>query len=144
MTDGFDSSRHTVRPRIRAGSKLRRYFNNGISVEKETFDESCPIVKKYEDKDSAAFNSTLTPGGIGRLYGKNMAIDESDAEQGIYLEGSAGGQKVKVEKIADTRPSFHAFIVPDSLEPGEYRISVINRHGTDLREGILNKDLTVS
>ena len=143
VTDGFDPSRHTVRPRVRAGSKLNRYFNNGISVEKETFDETRPIVKKYEDKDSAAFNSTLTPGGIGRLYGKNMAIDEADTEQGIFLINS-GNQKTKVEKIAETRPSFHAFIVPASLAPGEYRISVVNRHGTELREGTLNKDLTVS
>jgi hypothetical protein len=142
VTDGFDSSRHTVRPRVRPGAKLRAFFNNGISVEKETIDESRPIVKKYEDKESGSFNITLTPGGIGRLYGKSMAVDEADAAQGIFLIDSSN-RRIKVEKIAETRPSFHAFIVPDSLTPGEYHISVINRHGAELREGILNKVLVV-
>ncbi len=143
ITDQYEPSRHDLRPNVRAGARLKHFFTHGVQAEKEVLEGIHPIVIKFEDKGSGTFNSAVTANGIGRLYGKSMAIDESDTEQGIFLVNQNDRSRIKIEKIADVRPSFLAFVLPEEIPAGVYRFAVKTRHGQELREGVLRKDLIV-
>ncbi len=140
-TDQYDPERHQVRPRVMAGAKLKHFFTYGVEVEKHLLDQTRPILFQYEDVESGTANTILTPNGIGRIYGKNMTMDTEQPDQGIFFVDQ-DGQKIRVQKIAESRPSFCAFVVPQECVPGTYTIKFVNLHGEELREGVFNKPLT--
>jgi hypothetical protein len=96
------------------------------------------------DLDSNTWDSTVTPGGLGRLNGHRLKFDQADPQQGVFLV-TANGTENRVELLAKHTPKELIFRVPAGLASGDYRLEVRAIFGlADLRRGALKATLSVS
>ncbi|MGS2739625.1 DNA-binding domain-containing protein [Sinomicrobium sp. M5D2P17] len=143
IDDRFDRSRHHVRLNIHPGPRIGQIAEE-LPVEKVPATERQPILQRFKDVASDTINETLTPGAVGELFGSLLKIDPEDAEQGIFLI-AADGTATKAETLVRNKPANLIFMIPDTLESGEYIIEVRNKPGniSEIRSGSLNMTLIV-
>jgi hypothetical protein len=142
--DGFDPERHQVVARVSAGKRLRQTIANRARVVKEEIPEKRkPLPFLYLDVVSGEENSTLTPGGMGRLHGHRLKFDPADATQGIFFVHSDHSE-TPVEVVGENLPAKLIFTVP-ALPAGDYRLTVRAVVGSsgEVRSGTLDETLTV-
>ncbi len=142
-SDGYDTSRHQIVPRVRPGRRLRLALNQA-RVEKADRFAPVPLPKTYVDGTGGAQDSVLTPGGPARLLGRLLQYDPADPAQGIFFIAEAGGE-TRVSTLVVNEGAQLGFIVP-TLAPGSYTIEVrtMMANTQDLRVGKLGIVLTVS
>ena len=135
--DGFSADRHTISLNLTPGPLINTAANT-LQATKVSPQASLPELYEYEDVVSAAINTTITPGGVGKLTGSKLKVDPTDPETGIYLvaEDSA---TTKVTSLVEVRPSSLIFVVPMGLTEGVYQLEVRTRPriNGDIRTGIL-------
>ncbi|MCB9100077.1 MAG: DUF4469 domain-containing protein [Anaerolineales bacterium] len=145
--DYYDSKRHELVILIRPDSDFQDLFRLQATLEKQRTNLRQPEITGYINMRKGASNDLLSPSHTARLEGNNLAFDEDDPRQGVFLlpaNGNVTGVEVRAEEISLVIPSKIIFRVPDDLLPGPYRIEVRAVFGKeDLRSGILNQTLTV-
>jgi hypothetical protein len=97
-----------------------------IKVEKINPKMQKALILQYKDTTSGEINKTITPGGIGTIYGENLKVDQLDGEQGIFFIDQTGG-KVKVEHIGQNSNTNLVFMNPPSLVSGRYNVEIIQK-----------------
>lgn len=145
LDDGYEASRHEVRPATTPGKYLRDAIAQRATVEKRETARVTPVPIAYVDFNSGERNNTLTPGGMGKLTGHRLKYNPDYPDQGIYLVDSSG-LETRVDVVGQNYPSSLVFMVPPALAPDSYRIEVrasFNGNG-DLRSGALRTLLHVA
>ncbi|HRV92722.1 MAG TPA: DNA-binding domain-containing protein [Anaerolineae bacterium] len=147
--DYYDSKRHELVILIRPDSDFQDLLRLQATLEKQRTSLRQPEITGYTNMRKGASNDLLSPSHTARLEGNNLAFDEDDPRQGVFLLPANGninvtGVEVRAEEISLVTPTKIIFRVPDDLLPGPYRIEVRAVFGKeDLRSGILNQTLTV-
>ena len=76
---------------------------------------------------------------ILRLY-----LNGTDPEEGIYFVNQETKAEVKVEKINRRTSGTVLFTAPEVIPAGDYKVTVRVRFGGELREGGLQKVISVN
>jgi hypothetical protein len=142
--DRFDRRRHGIEARTTPGRRLRRTVRlYGRAERKPGRGRPRPNPVFYEDLESGQKNSTLTPGGLGRVYGGRLKFDPADPCQGVFFV-AADRRATRVALAAENRPKQLIFLVPP-LAPGDYTLEVRARaeDSDDVRTGRFHHTLTV-
>jgi hypothetical protein len=140
--DRFDSARHKVRFKATLGKRYNR-TSDEVKVEKTEAASNAPLPVQLEDVASDTVNETLTPGGTALLTGMRLKFRQDDPLQGIFLK--AAGAEIRVERILSQKGSQVVFLIPDSLEAGDYTLEVriLLRGNKTVKAGTLPDQLTV-
>ncbi len=136
--DNFDSTRHQIIPSVSPGKRLRTYFKSQISATKIESVNKIPNLREFIDHFSGLKNGTVTPGNIGSITGHRLKIDPENSKQGIFFIAK-NGSETKIVTLSFNRPSMLSFLIPLSLQKGEYSLEVRND-----TSGTLKKILYVS
>jgi hypothetical protein len=144
--DTFDPARHSINITITPGLRVKEIISK-INLSKVTVTKPKPVVTDFFDHSSQNHNDTVTKGGIGKLTGVKLQIDEKDEQQGIFFIPLLGGTIYKSTGfLVKNDPSELIFTIPADLIPGEYNIEVRAKisEGKELRKGSFEKTLTVA
>ena len=74
----------------------------------------------------------------------HLYLNGTDPEEGIYFKGEGTKEEVKVEKINRQTSGTVLFTTPEGLPAGNYKVTFKARFGEELREGVLQKVITVN
>jgi hypothetical protein len=80
---------------------------------------------------------------MGTIKGTLLAYDPEDNLQGIYFINE-DGTEIKVEVVGQNQASVLRFIIPQSINAGEYNIEIRNKPGSKLRKGQMGESVTVA
>lgn len=142
-TDTFDSSRHSKRATLSAGTMLYDKMQ-AAKVEKIASGIPAPDLQEFLNVKSGTTNDMLTPGSIGQLVGSELKFNPENAEEGIYLTHEAGTE-TKVTELAIRTEGKLLFTIPAGLATGGYQIEVRKGYGktASIRTGVLHKQLQI-
>jgi len=145
QSDTYDPSRHQVSPSTTPGRRFRKAIEQRAKPVKQEAVKPKPNPLEYQDLNSEARNSVLTPGGMGELVGHRLKVDPADDAQGVFFVAEDGAE-TKVVVLGRNKPADLMFLVPDSLTAGNYTLEVRAKiySGEDLRVGALEVPLVVS
>ncbi len=143
--DSFTPERHQLDAVANPAPRLRELLQTQAQVTKIEANKPEPILLEFTDISSSAVNSTLTPGGIGRVRGNQLTFDPKDPQQGIFLR-SNGRDLLRINFVATNKPGELVFSIPSSLKAGAYRLEVrtILPGCPELCSGALESALTVA
>jgi len=149
-TDEYDPRRHEVYVSITPGTRLRREIRRSVRLTKVEPAPGVPNLSEYFDLDSGERNSSVTPGGVGRVLGAKLKFDPDDPDQGIFFVDAehaptaAPRHTVRVESVIQVKSSELFFKVPP-LPAGAYRLQVraYVYNSPRVRTGDLGKTLLV-
>jgi hypothetical protein len=142
--DGYDPERHEITAQVSAGARLRRAIREHARVEQDVLPRPIPIVTGYYDVASDTTSQVLTPGNMGRVRGKLLTFDPTDAAQGVFFR-AADGTETRTDAYAWVGIRKVILLVP-TLAAGAYTLVLrasFNDSG-DVREGVLLEQLTVA
>ncbi len=71
---------------------------------------------------------TVAPGGIKRIFGKNLSTGHSTTTSYVYFQPAAGGALTPVP-VTSVEPYAVEFVVPASTSTGDYKVYLHNGHG---------------
>ena len=142
-TDTFDSSRHQVVSVVNPGSRLRDAYRAGMPVAKQEAVLPAPNLLEYLDINSGERNSLVTKGGMGQISGHRLKFELADAQQGIFLIDGKGTE-IRIDTVGENKPARLMFVLPATLDTGDYELEVRAKIGNDLRRGKLLQSLSVS
>jgi hypothetical protein len=142
--DKFDAGRHQVYPNLHPGKQWKESLANA-QLEKVSAEENKPKPENLLDLKSKSSNQTLSPRSMADLTGQLLKIDETAADEGIFIISENGGGETKVSYLHINYPKNLQFEVPETLAPGNYKIEVRNRahKGKTTRTGTLEFTLQV-
>jgi hypothetical protein len=144
QSDGFDTSRHRLEPRVSPSRELRQAIMNQVPVEKEMATVQQPSLIQYLSLSNGHTGNTLIPGGMGKLLGKELRYDPDDPEQGLFLI-AADKSEQRLSSDGIIMPGSLVFMIPAELAPGNYRLEVRVRVDEEtLSSGRLKDVLTVA
>ncbi len=145
-TDSFDPARHSVDVAANPGTRIRNEVRAQATVDKVEAVKPAPNPVQFADNGSITTNDQVTVGNIGTVYGSRLKYDKTQADEGVYLVATAGGEtKVANTAVQTNKPSTVLFLIPTGLVAGTYNLEVRARisGGTQLRVGRLDATLTV-
>jgi len=134
----FRRDRHTIRPVVQPGKRLRAALQKAAVVRQEPPIRK-PLPQTLYDAGSNTTNNLLTPNGIARLNGRRLKYDPTDPTQGIFFVNEAR-QQTAVTLTAKISPSELVFVIP-ALPPGTYTLVLRTCPQHILLEGPLDKPL---
>jgi len=134
----WDSSKHSLSIRVTPTAELRNAVKSG-TVDVRGLAASGLFINSVTDVTSGEVNSRLTPGGGVNLTGSKVKIDGDNPAIGISLTNQATTEVVVIPKtsLLVNDPSKITFIVPPTLVPGDYTLSLTTQYassGTILKE----------
>jgi hypothetical protein len=142
--DRFDSRRHKITLQFKVSADMQKEARHRVHPKRIEARDLGPHLVSYLDVCTGRYDSVLTPGRLGRLYGKRLKFDPRDPLQGIFFLG-ADGQVTPVEEVAENRPGTLIFLIPP-LPIGPYRLAVRASYSgsPDLDVGLLDDVLQVA
>ena len=72
-----------------------------------------------------------------------LVFDPEDNLQGIFFINE-DGTEIRVDVVGQNQASVLRFIIPQSINAGEYNIEIRNKPGNKLRKGQMEESLTVA
>ncbi len=143
--DKFDVNRHMIYPNLNPGKPWKESLAEA-KLEKVFAEENKPRPENIIDLKSKTSDQTLSPGGMAELQGLMLKIDETAADEGIFIVSENGGGETKVNYLYMNYPKSLQFEIPESIIAGTYKIEVRNRahNGKGLRIGRLDQTLNVA
>jgi hypothetical protein len=140
--DTFDPERHEIVAVTNAGVELKEYIKSKAVVQKEESLKPLPNPTQFRNLSNGRETHELAPGKLAQVTGRRLKYDPADPAQGLFLLNN--GTALRVEPDGKIANSELVFLVPATLEPGEYRLEVRAVFGkSDLRIGQLAATLTV-
>lgn len=143
--DNYESGRHSKKAALSTGKLLRDAISKA-NVEKITQPLIAPVLLEYTDTNSNTTNSSLTPGGLGKLLGASLKFNPENPLEGIFII-AADNSMTKVETNTVRSKGKLIFTVPATLTRGSYKIEVRRTYGISnpiLRKGTLAYPLIVN
>lgn len=143
--DGFDPSRHTLRPIVGQGPLLKDlYGGNALHVEKIDNPLKAPEIKNFVDMTTGERNRAITPGGMGTVLGKRLKFNPENESEGVYFVAVGTNEETKVSFIGTNTANRLVFMIPAGIVAGDYVLQVRVLYGEKIRTGVLDDILTVS
>lgn len=125
--DTFDPDRHNVNFNIEPGRTMRQIFDEAEVV----IDNGCKRYRSYIksvcDHRTAATDTSLTPGGVAIVTGRNIKIAGDAPDIGLQFVDTATGMHYRATDIIANNPSSVEAVVPQ-LPPGRYVIEIITQY----------------
>jgi len=142
--DSFDPHHHRLCARVSPGARLRRTISERGLTQKAESIKPKPNPLELRDINSGERNNLITPGGMAQLNGHRLKFDGEKQDQGVFFI-AGDGSETKVAVVGQNKPSQLAFLIPDTLVPGEYTLEVraVLRNTQGLRRGSLGDFLRV-
>ncbi len=132
--DRFDPKRHQVNIKVNPGKELAAIARE-IQVKKVRPSRPNPQIEIVRDfvQDK---RGVLTPGSPAEVKGKHLKIDESNAQQGLFLAG-AGHPDIRITELYHNLSTRLLFRVPADVPEGAYHLMIRTTVGnsTELRYG---------
>ena len=147
VSDNFDSSRHSVKANISAGTRTRQSAKK-VKTQKTTVPDPIPLITEVSDTLSNTVNDIITGGGVIQIRGSRLKILPEETNNGIFLIDDKGVE-TKLTTIVDNKPSRLIVMLPATLEGGTYSLEVrtsfssSGRPAKNLKTGRFSKDLYV-
>ncbi len=144
--DAFSTARHRIVVSASAGTALNAYVQANGTVQKDPTIVAAPTLAEFHDVTTDTTNDLITGNGLARVRGSRLNFNKQAADEGIYLQSSAGGAPIKVVNILDNFPSQLSFQVPPNVIADQWTIQVRARgkDSTALRTGTLDILLTAN
>ena len=141
--DQFDAERH----KVIVGVKLKKAVSKAVaelSLKKVNAQSNIPVIEETYDWGSDSYNDQITPGDVLEVFGKELKIQDTLAEEGVFLISQTDNTETKVSRVRTNEPSKLTLRVP-SLPAGNYKLEIRNTRykGKTLRVGILPNTLGV-
>ncbi len=141
--DGFDRNRHNIKLNVYAGQRLQ-HVTNEIEVKKVTAPKTVPILESFYDVITKTSDTQATQGQPAKILGENLRVDPEDVAQGIYFTTVGTNEEFAVDTIIDVKPREVSFMVPDTLAPGDYLVSVKAKIKKEVMRAELPTPISVS
>jgi len=127
----WDSSIHSLSIRVTPTAELRNAIES-VSVDVRGLAASGLFVNSVTDVTTGEENSRLTPGGGVNLTGSKVKIDGENAAIGIRLTNQATTDVyvIPMTSLLVNDPSKISFIVPATLVPGDYVLSLTTQYSS--------------
>jgi hypothetical protein len=141
LTDSFDSSRHSLKVNIAAGSLMNQKMAT-VVTEKINQPQPAPRVLEFTDADSAALNSTATSGGVGTIIGEELKFNPDNLDEGVFF---VNGTTTRANVMVNRTEGKLVFRIP-TLAAGTYTLEVRKGYTAngEIRKGELIKKLVVT
>lgn len=140
--DQFRDSRHKISFSVSLGNRLRKLPKRGLRVKKIRPLTPRPVIEECVDLTTNTVDTRITPGGLAKLSGFSLKLDNNDEKQGIFLR-IKGKKKIRITQYGQIRARDILFLIPEGLKKGNYSLEVYARFGSILRYGIFKKELCV-
>lgn len=118
-----------VRGAVRARKSLVNGLKDNLDVV-NSLSSSKPQIFNVLDKDTKRFD-VIAPGHTLSVSGRDILIDASDPEEGVWLEKRTknGYEQVVKARLLSSDSSMAEFVVDGELSPRKYLIAVYTRSG---------------
>jgi hypothetical protein len=146
----WDSKTNRLAARITASKDLReRLAKTPVHVLGEAPDNS--VINSIADIASDTVNDKLPPGGIANIKGNRIKITGTDPTIGLYFTEQETKEETPIPStaIGTNDPSKISFVIPASIVPGDYLLSIVTQYSgggkerKDPKTIVLNHVLTV-
>lgn len=142
--DTYSPSRHKLYPNMMPGQPLKDAISKA-KVKKVSAKENMPTIKEFMDLKSRTTNETATRGGMVKLVGDLLKLNEVNEDEGVFFIKAGDETETKAAFVHENLPKTLMIEVPETLTAGEYYIEVRNRRyqGKSLRNGRLKPKVNV-
>ncbi|MDR0749860.1 MAG: DUF4469 domain-containing protein [Tannerellaceae bacterium] len=122
---------NSLRLKATPGVELRAAINS-IHVNVRGKAAPATVINKLTDVSSGQENKRLTPGGGVELSGRRIKIAGPSPDNGIRLhhQDSHAEYPIPAASILLNNPKKVAFVLPPSLPPGPYKLSLATQYST--------------
>ncbi|MCB1159418.1 MAG: DUF4469 domain-containing protein [Leptospiraceae bacterium] len=125
--DNFDSSKHKIDVGVRASSELKQLVSQA-KVEKVESQVNLPVMKAFIDFKTGERNSSIFPGTIAALKGKNLKFNPEREDEGLYIQNMQDMNYTRIETLSKNAALELNFLVPPVINEGNtYRFELRNR-----------------
>ncbi|MBN2211131.1 MAG: DUF4469 domain-containing protein [Sedimentisphaerales bacterium] len=125
----FEHGRHEVAVSIAAGKRLQKAVRTYARVEKVGPQNAAPVIQEYFDVATQSRNTLYTPGGIGQLTGSRLSFNQSDPEQGLFLESVQLAESLRITTFQKVANREIVFLAP-ALETGVTQVNFLLKRRT--------------
>lgn len=140
--DLFDARFHKIKVNVSPGNGVKEKMDL-FKCEKQAAKSHNPVLLQIHDFATKENNASITPGKNARLDGDHIKFNPLASDEGLFFKNTSE-QLQKVEEFTSILPKSVGFTIPESLEPGTYRLILRNRFwGKSLKEGELEYNLRV-
>ena len=138
--DSFDRERHSINLNVQLSDALQA-AEAFITPQKVEPDKTAPVINHVYDVASDTKNEMLTVGQPFKVMGKQLKIDPTDLQQGVFFVQTNNGKETRGEVYSDNFPKKLTVTVPAKLATGSYTIKtrtmISNKLHTAEYEGML-------
>ncbi len=128
LTDTFDTGRHSIDIGFRISKDTKELISDLRPATVSIGNTTVPEVTGVVDFETGA-DDQLTPGGFLTITGKNIKVNGTNDDVGLYftnLEDGSKSVKVTADRIGINTGTKLALNVP-ALEAGSYQISIVTQ-----------------
>ena len=133
--DEYDYPRNEVRATIALRPSFSRNLSRNARCVKIDHTVPVPVIDKVIDYRSLAVNSSVSPGNIVEIQGKNLVFDREQADQGIFFKDENTGTTIRVDHVIKHTATCVVFMVPETVSAGTYALTVKGLFSTQVRTG---------
>ena len=129
--DSWDSTKHSLKVVTSPTSRMRTKVAK-VSANVRGMASSGLFVNSVTDVTTGEVNMTLTPGGAVNVTGSKMKVVGDDPTCGIMFTNETTAEVINIpaSSIAINNPSKITFVVPATLAPGDYKMSITTQFST--------------
>ena len=144
--DRYDPSRHSLGVNTIASKRLLKLMAQCVPNYVDNADVA-PVVTKYADPESDTVNTSITLSGIGRITGKRLDYDATQADEGLfYVDSVDNTESHKITVFLEKTVTKLSFKTPTlATTNGEGYLELRKRHksrGNDLLTSKTPENLT--
>lgn len=141
-SDSFDANRHQLNLKMTPGKFMKDVIGS-VPLTKVKGSSVSIDIDRVQDYMSKTNNEILTAGGMVRILGDRLSIDQADENQGVYLIDE-DRTETKIEFLQQISSGELMVQIPIGLTSGTYRLEIrsIIRGQTSLSKGLI-EDLEV-
>jgi hypothetical protein len=131
QTDRYDAETNGIHVVSSPGAMLRSMTETLEVVVLGEMPDAMHIYRIVNLHTKAA-DDTITRGRNAEVEGKHIKVVGDDTATGVYLENVNSGTERKLEDncIIMNNPASLVLLIPDDLDPGEYRLKIVTQYST--------------
>ena len=116
-----------------------------LTLKKVSAQSNIPVIEEVYDWGSDSQNDQMTPGDVLEIFGKELKVRDTLAEEGVFLINQTDNTETKVTRIRTNDPGKLTLRVP-TLPAGNYKLEIRNTRyqGKTLRTGIFANTLRIA
>ena len=124
INDSWDPKNHHFELNVKPSNEFRNQLQ---TIEGRFTSKSSNIfISSVKDNHTGSCNKYLTPGRTIEIKGKTIKIDGDDPSVGLFLQNVDTNAEIRIpqNEIVENYPKKLLAMLPETLEPGNYRIVI--------------------